>query len=373
MSLINQVLDQLERRGAHAVLKQNMVRVVPQSTRRAIPLVLMLAGVFLLAVAGVRLASQLHAASPNSQNAQPDTRVVSGSIVTPVLADMTEVANQSGIPATEPVSGVVAAEPQSLDAALPPSFELSLQVSAPEEPRKMVRATKPVGAATVKEATKEPVAQVTKPKPSAEAAQSVVIGGRPPMKQVSQAQQADAEFRKGVALMQQGRQLEAISNYQAALHLDVNHDMARQALAVLLLEQKRGAEAEQLLQDRLKQKPEHIGFAMTLARLQVERGVVGEALVTLESSLPYADANADYGAFYAALLQRVGRHEEAVAHYQTALQLKPNHSTWLMGCGISLQALQRKDEAKKVYQRALDAKTLSPELQAYVQQRIKGL
>jgi MSHA biogenesis protein MshN len=193
------------------------------------------------------------------------------------------------------------------------------------------------------------------------------------MKQVSRAQQAEAEFRKGIALMQQGRGNDAVASYQAALQLDSGHDAARQALVAQLLDEKRGSDAERLLQERLDAKPDHIGFAMLRARLQVERGATGEAQVTLERSLPFGETKADYLAFLAALQQRNNFHAEAVAHYRSALQLQPGNGAWLMGCGISLQALRRNEEAKVTYQQALDSKTLSPELRAFVQRKLKAL
>lgn len=194
-----------------------------------------------------------------------------------------------------------------------------------------------------------------------------------PVKQVSQAQQADAQFRKAVAFMQQGRTSEATAGFEAALGLDAGHEAARQALVTMLLEGKKRLEAEQVLQDGLKNKPAHSGFAMLLARLQVERGEPDQAIATLEVTLPYAGQQADYQAFYAALLQRKSRHREAAEHYQIALKAVPDKAVWLMGYGISLQALARPVDAKEAYQRALDAKTLSPELQAFIQQKIKGL
>lgn len=193
-----------------------------------------------------------------------------------------------------------------------------------------------------------------------------------PVKQVSQAQQADAQFRKAVAFMQQGRTSEAMAGFEAALGLDAGHEAARQALVTMLLEGKKRLEAEQVLQDGLKNKPAHSGFAMLLARLQVERGEPDLAIATLEVTLPYAGQQVDYQAFYAALLQRKNRHREAAEHYQIALKAVPDKAVWLMGYGISLQALARPVDAKEAYQRALDAKTLSPELQAFVQQKIKG-
>jgi MSHA biogenesis protein MshN len=44
-----------------------------------------------------------------------------------------------------------------------------------------------------------------------------------------------------------------------------------------------------------------------------------------------------------------------------------------MGLGISLQAESRKDEALDIYKRAIETRSLSPELQAFVEQKIKEI
>jgi MSHA biogenesis protein MshN len=193
------------------------------------------------------------------------------------------------------------------------------------------------------------------------------------VKQLSAQQQADNEFRRASAALQQGRSNEARAGYEEALRLDPGHDAARQALAALLLENRQTAEAERALQEGLARNPAHTGFAMLLARLQVERDAVQAALDTLLRSLPHAGQQADYHGFAAALLQRMNRHQEAVGHYRTALQQSPGSGVWLMGLGISLQALQRSDEARDAYRRALESRALNTELQEFVRQRLKEL
>jgi MSHA biogenesis protein MshN len=44
-----------------------------------------------------------------------------------------------------------------------------------------------------------------------------------------------------------------------------------------------------------------------------------------------------------------------------------------MGLGISLQALNRNSEAQEAFRRAKSSNTLNPELQAFVDQRLKQL
>ena len=142
-------------------------------------------------------------------------------------------------------------------------------------------------------------------------------------------------------------------------------------LVALLLEGKRGADAERVLQEGQKNRPEQTGFAMLLARLQVERRDTGAAIATLERSLSAAE-RADYHAFLAALLQREGRHAEAIDHYRRALRRAPS-AVWQMGLGISLEAEKQYPEAREAFARARAANTLSPELQAFVEQRLKQM
>lgn len=192
-------------------------------------------------------------------------------------------------------------------------------------------------------------------------------------KPVTSQQQADIEFRKGVAYMQKGHASEALAAYETALKLDASHAAARQAMVALLLEGHRMDDAERVLREGVKANPQQSAFAMLLARLQVERGSPWSALLTLQDSLPYAKQQADYQAFMAALLQRLEHHKEAVAHYQAALQITPNSGLWLMGLGLSLESMQRLDEARDAFHRAIETHSLNPDLQEFVMQRLKEL
>ena len=377
MSVINQVLNQLEQRGAHSAPEQTMVRAVPPVRRKSAMPLLMLGLVLAIGVAAWQW----------MQARKPAAPAVSAVRYQPIKM------------AVAPASAVPVEEPSAAETLLPASrlsFELS-SVPLPSSLREFKNNTalnrveglaeNSVSSARQHESVQVlPRADTSVTRPAREASSLLTqtassdakaaaqpVSSVSPMKQVSPAQHADAESRKAVALMQQGRIADALVSYEAALRLDPGHDEARQAWVALLLEGKRGADAERVLQDGLGVKPGHTGFAMLLARLQVERGAVEQATATLEKTLPYADQQAGYQAFFAALLQRQNRHKEAITHYQIALQLAPDNGIWLMGYGISLQAVQRTDDARVAFRRALDLKTLSPELQEFVQMKIKGL
>jgi MSHA biogenesis protein MshN len=361
MSVINQVLNQLEQRGAHTSAEHTMVRAVPHTRRSYTKPLLAFA---LAVIAGIAAWQWVQTRKPNlaaASNAQHQAV----EIVAPAVGVTT-----ANLPASrlsfELSSVPLPSTARSIDKTRP-GQDLRQGSGQALKAEKNISAENPD--VTVKPSQPQPIKSDT----ANAKAPAQTSNGASPMKHVSSAQQADAEFRKAAALMQQGRIADALAGYEAALRLDVNHDEARQALVALLLESKRGTDAERVLQERLESKPDHTGFTMLLARLQVERGAVAEATTTLEKALPYANSQADYQAFLAALLQRQNRNDEAVAHYQIALQLAPNNGIWQMGYGISLQALQRNADAKEAFKRALDTQTLSPDLQAFVQQKLKGL
>ncbi len=192
-------------------------------------------------------------------------------------------------------------------------------------------------------------------------------------KKITSLQRAESEFQKANLAVKEGRMNDALAGYEGALLIDSSYKDARRAWVGLLINLKRNADAERVLLKGIKRDPHDASFGMLLARLQVERGEIPLALETLQKTLPYAEGQADYQAFLAALLQRENRHDEAVAHYQVALKLVPNNGIWLMGMGISLQALQRNEDARSAYQRALASNSLNPQLQAYVQQKLKDI
>ena len=195
----------------------------------------------------------------------------------------------------------------------------------------------------------------------------------PQAKEVTPQQAIDNNYRKAVALIDVGQISQAIDMLQQVLQLDPKHAAARQTLVGLLLDTKHQDDAMRKLQEGIAIDPSQTGMAMILARLQVERGNTRTALETLERSLPYALADADYQAFLAALLQREKRHKEAIDHYAIAIRKMPENGLWWMGYGISLQAENRLPEAKDAFTRAKSSSTLSPELRTFVDQKLSQM
>ena len=193
------------------------------------------------------------------------------------------------------------------------------------------------------------------------------------LKETTPQQQTEGDYRQATVLQQQGRTGEAVLMLEQTLKSDSHHAAARQTLISLLLELKRHDDAMRWLQQWLSADRNQLGMAMILARLQVEKGMTLSALETLQRSLPFAQDKPDFFAFMAALQQRQSHHKEAAELYREALKQMPQNGVWSMGLAISLQADGRTQDALDAYKRAKDGNGLSPELLAFVEQKIGQL
>lgn len=389
MSLINKMLQDLERRrpeGNASAGLVGQVRAVPASGRGT-HLAWWLVTILLVVVAALSWFAFL-GQQPEEEHLQPALAPVQS------LGASLHIAPPPAPGAAQTRSSVSRADGESARTAVPvpkpeqaPAENVSsasraeksnLAQAAAETPKTFSPDVKPADrvlpALLAEKPTSTPterVKAIPAPEPAAGAPPLPVINKE--IRELTPQQHAENEYRRAVGLMQQGRVNEAMGVLGNALQLDPRHAAARQTLVGLLIEAKRSSEAERLLQEGLNVEPAQTGFAMILARLQVARGDARAASETLARSLAYAGDNADYHAFLAALLQREGKHSDAVEHYLVALRNAPQSGIWLMGLGISLQAEHHNREAQDAFERALATRTLTPELQAFVAQRLKQL
>jgi MSHA biogenesis protein MshN len=112
---------------------------------------------------------------------------------------------------------------------------------------------------------------------------------------------------------------------------------------------------------------------MLLARIMVERKDVPGALALLQKHAAQPDRDPAFHAFAAALYQRLGSHKEAIEQYRTALRLAPSAGVWWVGLGISFAATDQSKNAMEAFKNAKAAGNLSPDLVAYVDQKLQQL
>ena len=367
MSLINQMLKDLEQRGAGSnnPIKINPAMLstgVPQS--RSFPLIKI--GVLLALLAG-GVYSWMHAAKPSADTTSPAPALAP----TASASKPAEASAQTATNAQPNTLFATQLDAQHLQAITPPKkapaapMPATSEVNVPAPVVPVVEKTTPLSS---NEVDKSPSVKHTAPKLVSKQELDTGLG-----KQIRPEQKSNNYYRLALAQLQQGRVSEAQANLSLALESNPANQEARQTLAGLLLENKRQDEAKAILTAGLAIAPEQNDFRMAIARLQVEAGDRSSALNTLEQGLGYANNNADYQVFTATLLQSAKRHEDAVQHYMTALALRSNDAKALIGLGISLQALGKLDKAQEAFNRAQATATLSPELTLFVEQQLKQL
>jgi MSHA biogenesis protein MshN len=403
MSLINQVLKDLEKRHATRADVRGLppsVRPLPEQGSRRAGWLAAAAGLLILATTaaaawwfflaptppapGPAPARQPIAQPPPSPISQPAAGTQPSPGAAPAAAPASAPAQIASTPAQQATgspAGAAQPGPAQPSGEQHPAGVAAAPALQPADPA--TAASKPpppkVAAATVP-APRKPEAARSEPiddaladeKPAAkppEPAGSIDKQIRP----LSSAARSESEFRRGMSLLQQGRAQEAEAAWRSALEADPSHEQALQALLGALLERGRRDEAEALLQMGLQANPRQVSLAMLLARLQLDRGAQQEALDTLLAGLPNAQWNPDYLAMTAAVLARASRHHEAAALYQAALRIGPNNAVWTMGLGLALRADGQPQEARAAFERARDLKSLNPDLQAYVEGQIREL
>lgn len=362
-------------RSPHALQVPSVAVAAPAATRVAVPVLPAPAASVPLAAGGVAaVASSVPVAAPAAVASAPPAAAAPAPAPTAAPAPAPTPA-----PALSAVPAAAIPEPEKTASRTPsPAVPPALPLDAGRG--RLVHAASAASAehAVPKLAHRAPPAPLAgAPRVAASADGAQAQPGIAPLGKEMRAptpqQQAENDFRKAVALIQQGSAAAAQAALERALQADPRHAAARQTLAGLLLDAKQVPAALDTLQAGLQLDPAQPGMAMILARIQMENGALESALATLQRSLPYGAERADYQAFLAALLQREKRHPEAIEHYRQALSKSPQNGLWWMGLGISLRAAARPGDAREAFSRAADSNRLSPPLHAFVEQQLQQL
>lgn len=371
MSLINQVLRELDKRHAHGTPVPAAVKAPAVHGRGAARWrVALLASAALLAVGGTAgaVAWTLGARSVQPAPVAP-VAVAAPRVVTVAVPASASASAPVPIPAVGVAAPVQAASAVPVMPAAPAAMPVAAAAAA-SSPAPLPRDNWPARTlASAPPAMVDPAATASAPKPAA-AVGEARIEKRAPAR--TALERAEADYQRGVAAHQQGQWNEAVAAYTAALREAPRLASARQALAGVLVSQGRGDDAVQLLAEGNALAPQHAGLAMMLARLHVERGALQQAADVLQQAALVSSTPEDR-AFHGAVLQRLNRHAEAAELFAAAVRVTPTNGVWWMGLGISLAADGRHDTAREAFNRARSSGSLSPELAGYVEQRLRQL
>lgn len=375
MSLINDVLRDLERRGAAPP-----ARVSPSGASPARPARRLVWPWWLLSavVVGILLhlawrdfgvessslklpataAQSVADPEPSEQPAQQPTRAP------PTFLTAQVVSPAATAPAISPATSDQAVPSETPDRAMVSVDQLAL----PAAPATETRRTNSTGARPGAAGTAPPVAAETSENPPEQAREPVIR-----IERAQHAAGADSESiiaaRRALA---RGQTDLARHHLQAQLdRTPVDHE-ARLLLARVHDQSGHGSAAITLLEAGLNQ-PEPAPIAAALARMLLERGQDERARDLLLDHAPAMDAgaNADYHLLLAAALRQTGQHDQALVLYRALSETRPHWGQVWIGLGSTLETLDQPQAARSAYQRALQAD--DPRAIAFARGRLAAL
>ncbi|WP_124552289.1 tetratricopeptide repeat protein [Methylophilus methylotrophus] len=191
-------------------------------------------------------------------------------------------------------------------------------------------------------------------------------------KQVRPDQEVNLLIQRAVDHEQKGRLSEALATLRQALTTYPQSEDARQLLAAYLFESRQEVEAVSVLQAGIKQYPGQIGLAKSLAKWQLSHGQPDAVLQTLK---PVANAliqDAESQWMLAMAYQQTAQHAAALPHFERAIALQPGRAQSMVAYAISLQAAGQPTQALQQFQLAYQL-PLSDRLSDFVSQRIRQL
>ena len=364
MSLINEMLRNLEAKSPDDLMKQNLQREI-----RPLPAVKTgrrrwfwsaLLGVVMLLLAGfatVQYQEKLQAMLGLARETPPLAPVAApllpvAPVVEPVAGNATVHNEKTAISDSLLIARELAFVPQSPD-ILPPVIELSTVVKTSEPPSSKTANDK-LSVETVRTGVSSGTVKIDK---------SPVLA--------TPRDRAELDYRKAEAATAEGRIGDSVELLKSALKTDPSHIQARQNLIRQLLEMRKPDDAMRVLNDGLEMTPAQTGWAVSLARLQLEQGDITGADRTLIHSQPFAESNAEYAGFQGHLKSRLGEHRLAAEYYFRASRLAPREGRWWLGLGLAFEADGKLAESKEAFRRSLASGNLSPELAGVAEQRLR--
>ncbi len=182
-----------------------------------------------------------------------------------------------------------------------------------------------------------------------------------------------AIFTKGQSLLKRGQLPEAVAAFEESLSVWPLNHQAREAIIWVHMRYRMWLQAEQKLTQAIALFPNEIRYFTLKARLLIEQKQPEVALSVLNSQTPALVESTDFYALKAALLQELGQPAKAAELYQALTAYNPGQGAWQMGLGLALEQTGRFSSAIVAYQSALESKALSPESERYVEKRVRLL
>ncbi|MDY6978357.1 MAG: tetratricopeptide repeat protein [Pseudomonadota bacterium] len=365
MSLINQMLKDLEKRRADSVSSPDGslkgVNRYSVARRRPPYLVYALSAalVLLVAVVGVLGWFYLNTPQPGGTSAPPIATAPAVETAPLPQAD----SRQPAPPAESVTSGSAEDGRDSTGEKTASQTVASAQNKAVAKPKP---ASEPEPESTSRRVERQSTQTATA---TDESSQQVTKRSRP----LSDEQRAELAYKKGYQLLGRDQNEAGERHLREALQYYRQHHRARELLAGVYIKSGRYVEAAALLKEGVALAPQNSLFAKLYARVLLKQDKPAQAIAVLEHQPPPLRVDSDYHALLAAIYQQADYHLKAAATYRDLLRVNPRQGNWWIGLGVSLEQLQKYTEARSAYERARNSPALSKNLKEYAAKRLSAL
>ncbi len=211
------------------------------------------------------------------------------------------------------------------------------------------------------------VSQSTNEKPQLKSLSSLSIA----RKQLSPSELAEQKLANAEKALMDKEGEKAEQLLQDVLLLKPDHIEARKKLAAIWYAQKSYNPTINLLNQGIDQLPQEPDFRLMKAKILLQQNFPEQALSSLE---PLAHIQSvDYQALLATAGQAANKHLIVIGAYQQLVLLQPNKGKWHLGLAVAYDRNSQFSEAVSAYQNALNVGDLSAQSQQFAEQRILAL
>ncbi|GEM_PF-3647255 len=183
----------------------------------------------------------------------------------------------------------------------------------------------------------------------------------------------DGEYHRAWDLINTKQLSQGITVLEQLLARNPAFKSARIDLTSLFIRLGRYDDANQLIQEGKRLHLHDDTFVMMQARLLLAQNKPLEAQKLLQSFSPSFKSHLDYYALLAATFEKNQDPHAAITLYERLLSTEPNHAAWWLGLAMAKEAIDEKNSALEAYHQALNYQQLAPHVQGYILNRIHAL
>ena len=358
MSLLNQVLQDLEKRDAESLPEQNQLNHVEavSPAHKKLPLYL----ITLLFLTGIiAAASYFIMDEESSKIVEPEPTTHISSIVQP-QDPITKPA-----PELLGTENSIASKQRTIKTDTPPIVTAhQINKAVPTQPIKNHTTDNKTQQQPIKSAPKriKKNAQTNKIKPYKQQ--------RKFSKKLNSKQQAEKAF---TLAKKQKNNTDQQTQLRQVLQLNPKHVDARLLLANNLLNMGMPKETAAVLDHGLQLFPQNIQFINFRSQLFLQNKQPQAALNTLQLITPDYTQDEMYLSLLAAAYQQNSDNLHSLQTYQRLLSINPQKAEYWLGFAIAQEKQGNKEQALNAYQHALNKKTLKNKIVSYINQRVSLL